>query len=264
MKEMVPVLSIIFMAVSCLAGFIIPVILFLYFRKKKNADIVSFFVGCLVMLVFVFTLESIVHQIVLGSSVGESIRNNIGLYALYGGLMAGLFEETGRFIAFQTVLRNKRDRDINALMYGAGHGGFEAVMLLGFSMISNLVMAVMINSGNISAMTGTLSGNALEQLKTVFATLVTTPSYMFLIGIIERVFAVTLQIALSVLVWFSVKNKNRWYLYPAAILIHFLVDAVAGILFQYNVSILIIELVIFAMTALVVVFAKKIWNRNTN
>lgn len=209
-------------------------------------------------------LESAVHQIVLGSSVGEKIQNNIWLYALYGGLMAGLFEETGRFIAFKTVLRKKRDKDINALMYGAGHGGFEAAVLLGVSMISNVVLAIMINSGNISGITGSLSGDALTQLEVGLETLTTTPSYTFLIGIMERVFAVTLQIALSVIVWFAAKNKNRLYLYPVAILIHFFVDALAVILAQYNVPVLAIEAVICIMMALAALFAKKTWDRNVN
>jgi uncharacterized membrane protein YhfC len=32
-------------------------------------------------------------------------------------------------------------------MYGAGHGGFEAIYILGVSMISNIVMSVTLNSG---------------------------------------------------------------------------------------------------------------------
>lgn len=251
-------LSIIFMVISSLAGFAIPVILFIFFRKKKEADILPFFVGCAVMLVFALILESAVHQIVLGSSVGERILGNIWLYALYGGLMAGLFEETGRFIAFKTVLK-KQDKDVNALMYGAGHGGFEAAVLLGISMISNIAIAVMINSGNTSVLTETLSGDALTQMEAALEDMTTTAPYIFLIGIIERVFAITLQIALSVIVWTAVKNKKRWYLYPAAILIHFFVDAAAVILMHYNVPTLLIEVLVGVMAALAAVFAKNLF-----
>lgn len=251
-------LSIIFMVISSLAGFAIPVILLIFFRKKKEADILPFFVGCAVMLVFALILESAVHQIVLGSSVGERILGNIWLYALYGGLMAGLFEETGRFIAFKTVLK-KQDKDVNALMYGAGHGGFEAAVLLGISMISNIAIAVMINSGNTSVLTETLSGDALTQMEAALEDMTTTAPYIFLIGIIERVFAVTLQIALSVIVWTAVKNKKRWYLYPAAILIHFFVDAAAVILMHYNVPTLLIEVLVGVMAALAAVFAKNLF-----
>lgn len=263
MAYTVSALSIAFMAVSCLVAFAIPAALFIYFRKKKSADVLPFFVGCGVMLLFALILEAGAHQVILSSAFGKRIIGSIWLYAAYGGLMAGLFEETGRFIAFKTVLRGMRDKDCNALMYGAGHGGFEAAALLGFSMINNIVLSAAINNGSVDAMTSALSGSALEQLQTGIRALTATPSYMFLLGSVERIFAVILQISLSVLVWFSAKNKTRWLLYPAAILIHFIVDALAVILPQYGVPVLAVEAVIGLMTALAVLLAKKVWNKNT-
>ena len=48
----VPFLSIIFMGISAFAGFLIPIVLCIYFRKKKRADIPPFFVGCFIFLLF--------------------------------------------------------------------------------------------------------------------------------------------------------------------------------------------------------------------
>jgi uncharacterized membrane protein YhfC len=48
------------------------------------------------------------------------------LYAVLGALLAGLFEETGRFIAFKFLLKKRTDRK-TAISYGIGHGGFEAI-----------------------------------------------------------------------------------------------------------------------------------------
>lgn len=59
------------------------------------------------MLLFAMVLEQIVHSIVLGSPAGIVIRNHLWLYALYGSLMAGLFEETGRFLAMRYVLKKE-------------------------------------------------------------------------------------------------------------------------------------------------------------
>ena len=53
------------------------------------------FVGAAVFVLFVLVLESGMHALVFGIS-GEGITKNIWIYALYGGLAAGLFEETGR------------------------------------------------------------------------------------------------------------------------------------------------------------------------
>lgn len=263
MSGTIPVLSIIFMVVSMIISFAIPVGLFIYFFRKKHADILPFFIGCGVMFVFALIIESIFHQIILGSSVGDTILDNTWLYALYGGFMAGLFEETGRFVAFKTVLKKYTGKDINALMYGAGHGGFEAVALVGFSMISNIITSVMINSGMFEMITATLSGDQLEQLEAGVEDLITLPSYMFLVGSIERVSAVIIQLSLSVLVWFAAKNNNRLYLYPVAILLHLIVDGITVILMRNDVSLVIVEIAIFVMAVLIAFVSKKIWDKES-
>ena len=262
MNLTVPISSIVCMAVAGVAGFAIPVALFLYFRLKRKADLPPFFIGCAVMFVFALVLESLMHRLVLGSAVGETIKNNIWLYAPYGGLAAGIFEETGRFLAFRTVLKKYQSRDINALMYGAGHGGFEAAMVLGVTMFGNIALAVLMNGGLLSSMTAALPAEALEQLQPTLDTLAQTKPELFLTGILERVFAVVLQISLSVLVWFAAKNKKKIYLYPVAVLIHAAVDGLVVVMNGMEVPILAIEALLAGMTAVVALSAKVVWYKN--
>ena len=141
-------LSIVFMAISCLFGFGLPIVLLLYFRKKFKADFMAFVVGGAVMFLFALVLEATVHQIILATPAGKAVLSSAILYAVYGGFMAALFEETGRFLAMKTILRPYQKKDVNALMYGAGHGGIEAAAILGIGMINNLIWSVMINTGN--------------------------------------------------------------------------------------------------------------------
>ncbi len=79
---------------------------------------------------------------------GNAIKDNICLYALYGSLAAALFEETGRFIIMKFFMRKLLERQ-NTLLYGIGHGGIEAILLEGFTSISNKVVLLMINTGKI-------------------------------------------------------------------------------------------------------------------
>ena len=262
MTAQVPALTIIFCTVSCILAFAIPIALLLYLRIKKHADILPFFIGCAVMLVFALILESIMHNIVLNSASGQKIRDNIWLYALYGGMMAGLFEETGRFTAFKTVLRKKLDNDANALMYGAGHGGFEAMVLLGFSMISNIATASMVNNGTLSAVTGTLPEEALAQLQAIVDQLVTSSPYLYITGIIERIFAIIAQISLAVIVWFAAKNRKKIWFWPLAVLIHAAVDGIMAIVMDYTSSIAVTEAVIGIIALLTALFAVKVWRSN--
>lgn len=262
MSASVPTQSMNFMCISIAIVVLLPIALLLYFRFRKHANILPFFVGCGVMLLFAFILEQIVHSIVLSSPTGTKIQGSIWLMALYGGLMAGLFEETGRFLAFKTVLRSKRNNDANALMYGAGHGGFEAMMLLGIAMINNLTWSILINSGNTEMITGKLSGEALTQAEQAIQALITTPSYQFLFGSVERVFAIVLQISFSVLVWFAAKKLSSILLYPAAILLHFLVDAVTAVMSGLGVPPIATEVVVGVMAVAAAIIARTVWKRN--
>ena len=43
-----------------------------------------------------------------------------------------------------------------------------------------------------------------------------TPFWMFFAGAVERIAAITIHMALSVLVWFAAKNSKRFWLFPLA------------------------------------------------
>ena len=264
MAMSVPLSSIICMIITGMISFGIPIALFIYLIAKKDAEVLPFFVGCAVMFLFALVLEPLVHEVVLGSPVGEKIRGNTWLYALYGGLMAGLFEETGRFAAFRTVLRKYLGNDKNALMYGAGHGGLEAALLVGTAMINNIIFSVMINLGQTEMITSELTGDVLAQTEQAFRTLVETKPGMFLAGGIERIFAIVLQISLSVLVWFAVKKMNRSYLYPLAILLHCLVDAAMVVVSDLTGSILITEVTVGIGAVLTALIAIAVWKKNAD
>lgn len=262
MSGTVPALSIAFMGLSCIMGFALPLALLFYFRKKQKADISPFFIGCAVMLVFALILEGLINQaVLLRSPIGPSLRSNPLCYALYGGLMAGLFEETGRFIAFKTILKKRLEKDQNALMYGAGHGGLEAAFIIGLGMVNAIIYSVTINSGQTGALTSHLTGAQLAQLNSVFKTLIETPSWQFLLGPIERIFALTLQISLSVVVFFAAKRKKSRFLLPAAIGIHAAVNAVAGYMSRMAVPMLLAECVIAVFAAMTALFANYLWKQ---
>lgn len=255
----VPQSSVISIGAACLCGVIIPIALYIYFKVKHKADTFPFVMGCLVFFVFVMILESSINNAVFTSSAGDTLRNNAFLYALYGGVMAALFEETGRFLMLRLVKKKKGLRDVNSLMYGAGHGGFEALMLLGVSMFGNLSYAAAINSGRIEEITNTLSGDTLDQLISTLNVLVETPSYTYLFSIAERIFAVALQISLSVLVWFAVSGKGKGYLLAIAYGIHAAVDFFTALMSGLGVPVPAIEAAVGVMTVLVCIFAKKTW-----
>ncbi|PFU31304.1 hypothetical protein COK80_07435 [Bacillus anthracis] len=81
----------------------------------------------------------------------------------------------------------------------------------------------MINSGGFERLLTTNNASILLALK---EQLVNTSSYMYLIIEVERIFAFIIQIALSLLVLYGVKNYKKFLFVLYAIIIHASVDFV--------------------------------------
>ncbi len=258
MEYTVPQASIICMGITCFGCFAIPIILFLIL-KKKGADTKPFVTGAVVFLLFVIALEGAAVRAVLGSPAGETIQSNIWYYAIFGGLMAGIFEELGRFIAFRTILTNNQNKDINSIMYGVGHGGIEAMVIVGSAMISNIMAATMVNKGDISALTQGLEGDQLAQVQTQLQQLATLPASTFLMSLWERASAIILHMALSVITWFAAKKGPA--LLVISIFIHAAVDAVTIILSRSGASTLSLEIMVTALSLASVFYARVIWKK---
>ena len=209
------------MVISLLLSVGLPIFLCIFIYKKTKAWVPAFFIGCGIFVGFAMILEQICHAIVL-TVTGSVIRDNIWLYGIYGGLAAALFEETGRWIAMKFCLKKHLTRE-NALMYGAGHGGIEAFLILGLSSMSNLLTAAMINGGLMEKTMTALEPAQQEVTYNQLSVLWTTPAYQFYLAPVERISAIALQIALSILVFSAVKTGRKMHL-AAAFGLHFAVD----------------------------------------
>ena len=96
----------------------------------------------------------------------------------------------------------------------------------------------------------------------LFRGLITTKPHEFLLGGVERIFAVALQISLSVLVWFAAKRPGKRWLFPAAIGLHALVDAAAVILAGKCGNLILVEVGVGVFALLYVLIAKLVWKAN--
>lgn len=211
------------MGVSALVCIIVPLILLLVWKKKTKASMSYFLIGIASFIIFALILEPILHNIVLGSGpVGTAIKGNIFLYALYGGLAAGIFEETGRYLSMNFLLRKNVSRE-NSIMYGIGHGGTEAVVIGTLTQFSNFITAFAINFSGINellkAVPEELRDTTYNQLRALWE----TPSYMFYIGCYERMLAICIHLCCSYIVYRAIADRkiSRFFL---AILIHAFID----------------------------------------
>ena len=250
----VPIASIIGFTVSLIVSVGLPIVLCILVWRKTKARISSFFIGAASFIVFAMILEQILHTIVL-KAAGTALRGNIWLYALYGGLAAGVFEETGRYLAMKLCMKKSLNKQ-NAIMYGVGHGGIEAILLVGMSSVSNLIISVMINSGQVPmllSMSG-VDDSTYQLAITQMTAISTTPFWHFYMAGAERISAIIFHIAASYLVYLAV-SRRKPACYLLAILAHLLLDAVTLITASF-LPILAVEAIIFLCSG---AFGLVIW-----
>ena len=244
---MIPTSSLVMIVINLILGFAIPIYLAWWIVKKHNARLSTVLIGAATFIVFALVLEQIVHQIVLKGPHGAAIQNNTLYFAIYGGLMAGLFEETGRFLSMKFLLKKEPTTVKPALAYGIGHGGVEMIIVFGFTMISYLAMAFMMKAGQTDTLFGQAPAEAQEQIQATVSQLTDASVGDWLMGLWERFSALILHLSLSVLVWAAVRKGGKWlWLFPAAILLHALVDGLAVILSK-SATMLATEAILFAM-----------------
>ncbi|MEW6650946.1 MAG: YhfC family glutamic-type intramembrane protease [Chloroflexota bacterium] len=234
---MVDQLSIIFMVISLLIAFALPIGTAIFLYVKQRISIVAILVGVLGFLVPQVLIRFQLLGLLAPTEFYQSLIARPFLLGLFLSVTAGLFEETGRWIGFRYLLKNRLERK-NALAYGVGHGGFEAIILVGMAYVVNLIYSLAINDGTFDSVIAPQLGINAEPVR---ISLIATPAYLFLVGGIERAFAFSIQLGLSVLVYLSVR-KNQPGLFWLAILLHTLVNLPAVMLASANVSVLWIEL----------------------
>jgi len=253
----VPVLSTVFMIISAIVQIGLPIYLFFYFRKRFNAKVIPALFGVLGFVLFAIVLETAVHSAVIGRF---HLREKPVIYIIYGIFMAGIFEETARFAAFN-ILKKKYSGVETGLAYGVGHGGIESILLAGVSTAVMAVTSILINTGNAAMVRGQAQGEVLAAINNQIEFIATARPYLFLIGAFERVMAVCVQLSLSVIVFCSVYRK-KLYLFPLAILLHAIVD-VSAMAFQTGVikNVLLVEGLILVCAAALLFLAKYIYNK---
>lgn len=240
--------SIFFIILTFIISTFIPVSLMIFLKLKYNTSLKSFFIGMVAFFIAVQVLETPVHYYLLNANetTANLINSNPIIYMLYGGLTAGLFEETARLLCFKFLLKKYRSFD-DGLAYGLGHGGIEAILVAGVSSLYNFTMAQMINTGNYKSLYE-VADAPVEFLDGLLTQMTTTSPFMFGMSGFERIFALIIQIGLTLIILKAVKENNLKY-YFLAIILHATVNFPAA-LYQYgaisNIYIVEVILLVFA------------------
>lgn len=213
--------SMIIVALVCTA---VPFIFLGYYRAKTGAKLSSFFIGMAFYVLFAFVAEGIINFLVFNIfSMKDFFTRSAHpvWYAIYGAVMAGVFEEIGKYAGLRICMKNRPGKQ-NAFLFGVGHGGFETIAYGSSLIMGNIVLAFMINSIGINEYLTKLgiTGAELETQRQLIQNLIAIPPIENWAAGTERILSLFFQASLTVLIYIAIQDKKRKFLFPAAIILH--------------------------------------------
>lgn len=141
--------------------------------------------------------------------------------AIVLGLSAGLWEELSRYAAFRWWVKDARSWR-NAVLLGAGHGGAEAILLGALVLLTYFSMVMAANMDLAASVPADQLDLARQQISTYWG----APWPMSLLGALERMLTIPVQITFSVLV-LQTFVRRQWFWVWLAVLWHAVIDAAA-------------------------------------
>jgi len=244
--------------ISVLVMLSVPIILVVYLTRKFSlswklalAGALTFIASQVLHIPVVFGMTALFQNGTL--SIPEAWTTVFNAVVL--GLLAGIFEETARWILFKFRLKNAKTW-AEGVLVGAGHGGVES-FILGLLSILTIVNMVVMRNADLAAL-----GIPPEQIELTMQQVDAfwaSPFYLGFLGGLERIFAICLHLSLSVMVLYSIAYKKPIWFW-LALLWHAIVDASAVYLLPIVGAIALEGIVgVFAVISLYIVFTMRAW-----
>lgn len=165
------------------------------------------------------------------------------------GLSAGIFEEIARYAGYRWWAKEARSWS-KGLLYGAGHGGIEAILVGGLVMYTFLQMYTL-RGLDLAAV---VPADQLEVASAQVSAYWSSAWYDSFLSTLERLLTIPVQIGLSIIV-LQVFTRRQTYWLLIAILWHALIDTVAVYAAgAWGVYVAEAFIALFAMVSILVIF----------
>lgn len=185
----------------------IPIIGIIILKKKKYAVFIPFLAGALAFFISQICIRIPVLGLLQQTAWYNLLQYQPVAYALFLGVTAGIMEEGARWIFMKLFLRREEKQEIvHGVAFGLGHGGIEAVLLVGINLL--YVLFIEISGGGDLGVT----------------------SAAVLLGGVERIFAIAFHVGASLIVLYGIRRHKAGRYLLLAVLLHTLMDAATVIL----------------------------------
>ncbi len=225
--------TIITVCITLFICLVLPVIAYVVYGVKNKGK-GAFTAGLLGAAGF-FVMQIVIRTPILSIlSLNEGFlsfaMNHYVLYCFILALTAALFELVGRYAVAKIMSKNLTfERGFAA---GLGHGGIEAIILIGMTYVSNLIYIVMINTGTFDTIVEQTAALGVDttSLTALKETLVGSSPFIFLLAGYERILTVILHVVLSLVVCYFVSCKKDVVGMGICLVCHCLVDFIAPLI----------------------------------
>lgn len=194
----------------CISLFLPLIVYIVYGVKNKGKGVwtawllgaAGFFVQQIIIRTPIISLLSILPGFM------TFVENHYILYCFLLAFTAGLFEVVGRYAVAKIL--NKKLTYERGIAAGLGHGGIEAMFLIGVTYINNLIYIVMINSGSFDGIIEQTAAMGMDTsgLVAVRESLIHTGAILFYLAGYERILTMIAHTAMSLLVCYFVWKKK--------------------------------------------------------
>ena len=206
------------MIIAIAMGFILPALAGLFCRVKFGSKLRTFLVGCVAYFCFGDLIITLVGNLLALTPVGDIISSNIIATAIYSGVMTGIMVELGRFLAIKYFLKEELSDNRNAIMFGAGAGGFETFYTLVSGMVSYLAISLNVNKNGIDSILSLYDESEKAEMRTIIEEMAGASWSMYIGPVVGGIAAILLSIALSIFMWLAVKKGQIAFAVIAALL----------------------------------------------
>ncbi len=227
---MVGSLTIVTVCVTLCISLLLPVAaLIVYGVKNKGKGVwTAWLLGAAGFVVMQLVIRMpILSFLSLMPAFVEFSTSHYVLYCFILALTAGLFEVAGRYVVAK--LMSKRLTFTRGIAAGMGHGGIEAIMIVGMTYVNNILYIVMINSGQFDTIVEQTAAMGVDTASRVAIkeVLIGTSPVSFLLSGYERILTMIFHVALSLLACYFVSRKKDILGIVICLVCHCAVDFVA-------------------------------------
>jgi uncharacterized membrane protein YhfC len=201
------------LAIAAFVDLLAPLALAIFLARRYQGRWRYWLYGLLVFLLFQgITRVPAMIYFQTRPAVAEALKEPAWFWTflLFAAFTAGLFEEGGRWLAFRFLIPAAERRWRTALMLGAGHGGLESIG------IGALTLASLVGYLAISLLSTQSFGSYASQIEEARKQFVGLQGWEPLLGGWERLGALAIQVALTVMVLQAFLRGSRWWWYALA------------------------------------------------